>query len=96
MLGAQFRITRLLLHADKLDGLHRQSGEIFTKRFGNDFLRLVQMHAGVHQIDRCLNGFRATNLLENRGHSVGVGQRVLTGFHDFASNQRLGKSAGTR
>lgn len=96
MLAAQLGVSRLLLHADELDGFDRQGRKIIAKRLGNHFLRLVQVHAGVHQINGRLHGFRATNLLEDGGHGVGVDQGVFTGLHDFAGNQRFGKGAGAR
>ena len=94
MLAAQLRIAGLLLHSDELDGFHRQGCKVLAKCLGNDFLRLVQMNAGMHQIDGSLHGFRATDLLEDGSHSIGVNQGVLPGFHGFTCNQRLGKGAG--
>ena len=77
MLGAELGIACLLLHADELDGFHCQGGEVVAKRLGNDFLRPVQVHAGVHQIDRGLDGFRAADLLQNGSHGIRMSQGVL-------------------
>lgn len=95
MLGAELGIACLLLHADELDGFHCQGGEVVAKRLGNDFLRPVQVHAGVHQIDRGLDGFRAADLLQNGSHGIRMSQGVLPCLHGFTGNQRLGECAGT-
>ena len=51
------------------------------------------MDAGMHQIAGRLHGFRAANALEDGGHRIGVGQRVLAGVERLARHQRFGKRA---
>ena len=89
------RYARLTLQVNQLGGFYRQRCITGTKSLGDDFLRLVQVLARMHQIGGGLHGFGAANRLENGHHRIGMRQNVFAGIHYFAANQRLGKSART-
>jgi hypothetical protein len=50
----------------------------------------------MHQIDRGLHRFGAADGLEDGGHGIGMGHRVLAGLHGLGGDQRLGEAARTR
>ena len=89
-------LARLLLDAHQLGGFHGQRGVVLAERLGDDLLRLVQVRAGVDQVAGRLHRFGAAHGLEDGGHRVGVGQRVLAGVQRLARDERLGKRARPR
>jgi len=96
-LGLRLRIVelpgcaRLLLDLHELGGLRRQRRVALAEGLGNHFLRLIQVHAGIDQVARRLHGLGATHGLQDRGHRVGMRERVLAGVQRLARNQRFGE-----
>jgi hypothetical protein len=56
-----------------------QRGKIVAKGLGDDFLRLVQMIAGVDQIAGGLHRLRAADAFQNAGHGIRMRKNVLAG-----------------
>ena len=88
--------ARLALHPHQLRGFHGQRGKIVAKGLGDDFLRLVQMIAGVDEIAGRLHRLRAADAFQNAGHGIGMRKNVLAGVEHFAGQQRFGKGARAR
>ena len=80
----------------QLGGFHRQRGVVVAERLGDHLLRLVQVLAGVDQVAGRLHGLGAAHGLEDGGHGVGVGQRVLAGVQRLAGDEGLGERARAR
>ena len=89
-------LARLLLHLHQLGRFHRQRGVVFAERLGDHLLRLVQVRAGIDQVAGRLHRFRAAHGLEDGGHRIGMGQRVLAGVQRLAGDEGFGERAGSR
>jgi hypothetical protein len=86
----------LALQVHELGGLHGQLGKVAAKRFGDHFLGLVQVFAGVHQVASGLHGLGPTYGGQNGGHGIGVRQDVFAGVQSGGRQQRLGECPGPR
>ena len=86
----------LTLQAHQPGGLQRQRGKVVAKGLGDHLLRLVQVLAGIHQVTGRLHRLRTTDLAQDGGHRIRMGQRVLTGVKCLARQQRLGKGPRTQ
>ena len=89
-------LARQALNLHQLGGFYRQGGKVVAKGFRNNFLRLVQVVAGIHQVAGGLHGFRATNGLQDECDRIGVGQNIFGGVEKLARQQGLGKRPGAR
>ena len=88
--------ARHALQAHEFAGFLGQIGKVGAKSFADDFVRFVQVLAGVDQIAGRLHGLGATDSTQDGGHRVGMGQHVLGGVEQGIGQQGLGKSPRTR
>ena len=72
----------------------RQIGEVFAKGFADDFVRLIQVFAGINQITGRLHGFGTTNAAQYGGHRIRMVEHVFGSVQVRAGKQWLGKCAG--
>ena len=81
------------LQAHQLGGFQGQVGKVVAEGFGDDFVGLVQVVTGIHQVAGSLHGLGAANGAQNSGYGIRVLKHVFAGIQRLRRQQRLGKGA---
>ena len=96
LLGADHRRARSALDLHQLARQRDEAGGTLAERLGDDLFRTLQVVARVDQISRSPHRRRRADGLQQRGHAVGMRQRVLAAVQLPAGQQRLGETPRPR